>query len=182
MIKDPRGSRSILKRGFTWWPFMNAYHGLTAFLVVGNLAIASPAWTADATDRPNQHPTTAAPAPTKNPTMMEGMSGMGQTNAAPNSTAPMMANCKQHMDGMRKNLGDMMGNIDDMMKNARSPDMQKRLQVMHDQMSAMMVQMQQMQGMMGSGMMRDGQEPSTASPTTPAPLAPTDHNTHHPNW
>jgi len=82
----------------------------------------------------------------------------------------------------------MMGDIDDMMKNAKTPDMQKRLQAMHDQMSAMMVKMQQMQGMMSGGMMqggmmRGGQEPSTASPPTPAPpaAAPADHNTHHPN-
>jgi hypothetical protein len=87
------------------------------------------------------------------------------------------------MDGMQKSIGDMMGNIDDMAKNAKTPDMIKRLQAMHDQMSAMIVKMQQMQGMMGGGMMRGGQEPSTASPSTPAPptTAPADHNTHHSN-
>ena len=158
---------------------MNSYDGLSAFLIVGSLAVASPAWSADATDRPTQHPTTAAPATTNSPTMTGGMSGMD---------ASMMANCKQHMDGMQKSLGGMMGDIDDMMKNAKTPDMQKRLQAMHDQMSAMMVKMQQMQGMMSGGMMqggmmRGGQEPSTASPPTPAPpeAAPADHNTHHPN-
>jgi hypothetical protein len=120
--------------------------------------------------------------------MMGGMSGMRQNDAASSPTASMMANCRQHMDGMQKSLGDMMGNVDDMMKNTNTPDMQKRLQVIHDQMSAMMAKMQQMQGMMGGGMMqggmmRGGQEPTTASPATPAPptAAPADHNTHHPN-
>lgn len=165
---------------------MNTYDGLSALLIVSSLAIAAPAWSADSTARPTEHPSTTAPAPTNNPSMMGGSSGMGQN--APRSTASMMANCKQHMDGMQKSLGDMMGNIDDMMKNAKSPDMQKRLQAMHDQMSAMMAKMQQMQGMMGGGMMhggmmQSGQEPTTASPATPAPptVAPIDHNTHHPN-
>ena len=162
---------------------MNTYDGLSALLIVSSLAVASPAWSADATDRPTQHPTTTAPAPTNNPTMMGGMSGMGQNNAAPGSTAPMMANCRQHMNGMQKNLGDLMGSVDDMMKNTNAPDMQKRLQAMHDQMSAMMAKMQQMQGMIGGGMMRGGQEPSTAPPSTPAPptAAPADHDAHHPN-
>jgi hypothetical protein len=155
---------------------MNTYDGLSAFLIVSGLAVASPAWSAESTDRP----TTTAPAPTHN-SMMGGTSGMGQN--ATNSNASMMANCRQHMDGMQKSIGDMMGNIDDMAKNAKTPDMIKRLQAMHDQMSAMIVKMQQMQGMMGGGMMRGGQEPSTASPSTPAPptTAPADHNTHHSN-
>lgn len=90
---------------------------------------------------------------------------------------------------MRKNLSDIMGNIDDMMKNTNAPDMRKHLQAMHDQMSAMMVRMQQMQGMMSAGMMnggmmqggmmRGGQESPTASPATTPP--PADHNAHHPN-
>lgn len=168
---------------------MNTYEGLSALLIVSSLAIAAPAWSADSTARPTEHPATTAPAPTNDPSMMGGSSGMGQNNAAPSPNAPMMmANCRQHMDGMQKSLSDMMGNIDDMMKNAKTPDMQKRLQGMRDQMSAMMVKMQQMQGMMGGGMMqggmmRGGQEPPTAAPSTPAPptAAPTDHNTHHPN-
>lgn len=155
---------------------MNTYDGLSAFLIVSGLAVVSPAWSAPSTDRP----TTTAPAPTHNPTMMGGTSGMGQN--ATSSNASMMANCRQHMDGMQKSLGDMMGNIDDMAKHTKSPDMQNRLQAMHDQMSAMMAKMQQMQGMMGGGMMRGGQEPSPASPSTPVPptTAPAD-NTHYPN-
>lgn len=165
---------------------MNTYDGLSALLIVSSLAFVSPAWSADSTDHPAQHPATTAPAPTNNLSMMGGTSGMGQN--APSSSASMMANCRQHMDGMQKSIGDMMGNIDDMMKNTKTPDMQKRLQAMHDQMSAMMARMQQMQDMMGGGktqggMMQGGQEPTTASPTTPAPstAVPTDHNTHHPN-
>lgn len=165
---------------------MNTYDGLIALLIVSSLAVAAPAWSADATDRQTQHPTTTAPAPTNNPTMIGGMSGIRPNDAASRPTASMMANCKQHMDGMQKSLGEMMGNIDDMMKNAKTPDTQRRLQAMHDQMSAMMAKMQQMQGMMGGGkmqggMMQGGQEPTAASPATPTPPTPADHNTHHPN-
>jgi hypothetical protein len=156
----------------------------SVLLIVGSLAIAAPAWSADATNHPAQNPTTTAPAPTNNSPMMGGMSGMGQNNGAPNSNASMMANCRQPMDGMQKGLGGMMGNIDDMMKLTNAPDMRKRLQDMRDQMSAMMVRMRQMQGMTGGtmmhgGMMRGGQEPATASPATAPPAA--DHDAHHPN-
>jgi hypothetical protein len=177
----PAGASFYFERSFHVEASMNTYDGLSALLIVSSLAIASPAWSADSTDRPAQPPATTAPAPTNNPMMMGGPAGMGQSNAAPSST--MMTNCKQHMEGMQKSLGDMMGNIDDMMKNAKTRDMRKHLQAMHDQMSAMMVKMQQMQGMMGGGMMQGGQAPTTTPPATPAPptTAPADHNTHHPN-
>ena len=72
---------------------MNTYDGLSALLIVSSLAIAAPAWSAEAADRAAQHPTATAPAPTNNPTMMSGTSGMGQN--ATSSNASMMANCRQ---------------------------------------------------------------------------------------
>ena len=156
---------------------MSTYGGLGALLIASGLCFAAPAWSADASAA---HPAVTAPSPTTAPAMGSGMSGMGQSNAAP---SPFMMNCREHMGGMQKSLGAMMGNIDDMMKNAKTADMREHLQAMRDQMSAMMTRMQQMQGMMGSGMMhggmmQGGQEPSNTPATPPAQA---DHNAHHSN-
>lgn len=73
---------------------MNTYDGLSAFLIVGGMAVASPAWSAESTARPTT-------TPTHNP-MMGETSGMGQNTT--NSNPSMMTNCRPHMDGMQKSL------------------------------------------------------------------------------
>ena len=168
---------------------MKTSYGLLGLLLATFMSYA-PAWSADTANHDEHHPTPAvsSPAPSNNSAAMGGMSGMGQNKAAPSSASSMMANCTQHMSGIQKDLGDMIGNVDDMMKNAKTADMRKRLKAMHDQMSAMMTNMRQMQGMMGAGMMegdmmRGGQQPISVPPTTsaPPPVAPDDHKAHHSN-
>jgi hypothetical protein len=66
-----------------------------------------------------------------------------------------------------------------MMSNMSDPSMKTQMQKMHDQMGAMMSNMQKMgAGNMGGGMMKGGQSADDAKKATP-PASTEDHNAHH---
>ena len=67
---------------------------------------------------------------------------------------------------MQKDMGAMMKDMSAMMSSTTDPSMKERMQKMHDQMGAMMGNMQKMGGgMMGGGMMQGGQN-SDSAPST----------------
>jgi hypothetical protein len=82
---------------------------------------------------------------------------------------------------VQKNMNAMMTDMGAMMNSTRDPSMKAHMQKMHEQMSAMMVNMRKMGGgMMGGAMPPGGKDTDSASSTTP-PSAPEDHEAHHPN-
>ena len=96
--------------------------------------------------------------------------------------APAGMNCPMMGDtgAMQKDMGAMMKDMSAMMSSTTDPSMKGRMQKMHDQMGAMMGNMQKMGGgMMGGGMMQGGQNSGSAPSTTP-PASSDDHNAHHP--
>ena len=93
-------------------------------------------------------------------------------------------NCPMTTDttAMQKDLGTMMKDVDGMMKGTLNAAMKDHLQKMHDQMTAMMVNMQKMGGMMAGGMMQGGQQPGSAAQSKPdkPSVSPEDQDAHHP--
>ena len=112
-----------------------------------------------------------------------------KADAAPKAATGMMMNCPMmgDMSGMQKDMGSMMSGMQAMMKDTTDPAMRERMAKMHEQMSAMMVNMQKMggmMGMMGSGGMPGASQPNNTAPAAPAapakPPAADDHEAHHP--
>jgi hypothetical protein len=102
-------------------------------------------------------------------------------NDAPDKACPT----KTEMMGMQKNMGSMMTEVDAMMGDMRDPRMKDRMQKMHVQMSAMMANMEKMDGsVMGGGMMSGQMAPAGnmkgAAPSATPPAASGDHQDHHP--
>lgn len=90
---------------------------------------------------------------------------------------PMMAGSGD----MQKGMNGMMTEMRAVMDNINDPALKTRMQKMHDQMGAMMVNMQKMSGCMIGAMMQG--KPKAADPAPAAPAIPTaaeDHEAHHP--
>jgi hypothetical protein len=93
-----------------------------------------------------------------------------------------MADCpgKAQMGDMQKSMGALLGDSESIMKMMKDPAQLARMQKMHDQMGAMMVNMQKMNGMsgmMGGGMMGGSMMRSGKPATPPAD----DHGARHPD-
>ena len=102
-------------------------------------------------------------------------SGYAQTDTAPKSSNGMNCPMTADMGAMQKNMGGMMADMSAMTTGMRDPSMKARMEKMHDQMTAMMVNMQKM----GGSAMPRGQTPGSAALATP-PASPEEHDAHHP--
>jgi len=98
------------------------------------------------------------------------------TKPAPGMNWPMMGDAA----GMQKDMGAMMTDMSAMLKDTSDPALKARMQKMHEQMAAMMINMRKMNGMMDGGMMGGGMMGGKAAPSLTPPAAPEDHAAHHP--
>jgi hypothetical protein len=105
-----------------------------------------------------------------------------QPDTAPKPPNAMNCPAGADMGAMQKDMGGMMTDMNAMMSGMNDPKIKERMQKMHEQMAAMLANMQKMGGMMGGGAVRGGQAPANAAPAAPAtpPAAPEDHDAHHP--
>lgn len=101
----------------------------------------------------------------------------GEANGTPNASTPKSAsqgvanNCPMMSSAgtMQKDLGIMMSDVEMMMKETTSTTQKAHLQSMHDRLTLMMTNMQQMGGMMKGramhGMMLDHHGAAAGSPS-----------------
>ena len=82
---------------------------------------------------------------------------------------------------MQKNMNAMMTDMGAMMNSTGDLSMKARMEKMHEQMSAMMVNMHKMGGGMTGGAMPQGGKDMGRAPSATPPAAPEGHEAHHPN-
>jgi hypothetical protein len=107
-----------------------------------------------------------------------------QNDASPSLPHSASMNCPMAAQAveMQKTMNSMMSDMSAMMKGMRDPQMKERMGKMRDQMAANMVHMQEMHGTMGGAMMPGGQNPNDAAATgsSAPPQNPAEHDAHHP--
>lgn len=81
---------------------------------------------------------------------------------------------------MQKQMGGMMTDMRTLMDSTGDPAVKARMQAMHERMSAMMANMQKMQGGMMSAPTQGGAKAAEPPATSPPAAGNEDHEAHHP--
>ena len=100
---------------------------------------------------------------------------LAQTGPSAQTASPMNCPMMTDVDQMQKQMGGMMTDMRAMMDGTNDPAVKSRMQTMHEQMSAMMANMQRMHG----GMMRAPAAANAKAAEPPTTLAPNSAKQNH---